>query len=353
MKAADVAEVLLGSLKRTGLPGLRNLFLAFLNLKLEPLKMSSYPAIVQVEPTVYCNLECVMCANPLSVRQRKHMTFAEFKNIINSMPFLRKISLVGTGEPLLNPDLFKMVSYSKSKGILIGFATNAVLLDERNSKNILDSCVDWLNISIDSADKNSFETIRKGARFDTVTKNTKRFMEMRGKSGLPDVSIWFVIMKENISDLPGVIKLSRSLGISKVSAQLEHNWSNDKIKGDMEERYSGDFYNRIKEFLREAKDVADKEGVSFYYVNVPDPHSARACQWPWKSCYVTVEGFVTPCCIHGSNPDVINFGNIFEKSFSQIWNSPKYQEFRKRLKSNVPPEICIGCTSYYKKIVTD
>ena len=53
------------------------------------------------------------------------------------------------------------------------------------------------------------------------------------------------------------------------------------------------------------------------------------------------------------DPDVINFGNIFEKPFNEIWNSPSYQEFRRKLRSDTPPEICIDCTSYYDKLVME
>ena len=97
-------------------------------------------------------------------------------------------------------------------------------------------------------------------------------------------------------------------------------------------------------------ELAKKEGIDFDYWNIPDKGSRRVCKWPWKACYITVEGYITPCCIHGTNPKVINFGNIFEQGFENIWNCPEYMEFRRRLKSENPPEICIDCPSYYRKI---
>jgi MoaA/NifB/PqqE/SkfB family radical SAM enzyme len=326
--------------------GLKNLLMAYWNLKFEPERMSSTPVIIQIEPTIYCNLECVMCVNPSNGRKKRHMALSEFKRAVDSMPHLKKISLVGAGEPLMNPEFFEMIAYAKSRGILIGFATNGMLLNEMNSKKIFDSRVDWLNISIDSSDKMRYEAIRKGAKFDLLTKNLERFIEMKDRASIPEVSVWFVMMSENLEDLPDVIKFSKSIGVDKVSVQLEHNWSNNKIKSRMVDRYSEVFYARVKTVLKKAVDVAVKSGVYFSFVNMPDPKSSRACKWPWKSCYITAEGFVTPCCLQGSDPNIINFGNIFVEDFSAIWNNSAYQNFRKALRSKELPSICVDCTAY-------
>ncbi|HEB41896.1 MAG TPA: hypothetical protein ENI08_02670 [Candidatus Dependentiae bacterium] len=51
------------------------------------------------------------------------------------------------------------------------------------------------------------------------------------------------------------------------------------------------------------------------------------CMWSKNSCFITVDGYVTPCCVR-PDPMVFNFGNIFQKSFREIWNSNKYKKFR-------------------------
>jgi len=66
------------------------------------------------------------------------------------------------------------------------------------------------------------------------------------------------------------------------------------------------------------------------------------CRWPFDSCFITVDGFVTPCCIR-ANPEVFNFGNIFETPFKEIWNGEKYQKFRETMIKNLPNPICDNC----------
>ena len=43
--------------------------------------------------------------------------------------------------------------------------------------------------------------------------------------------------------------------------------------------------------------------------------------------FIHSDGVVTPCCNDAAR--VLNMGNIFEQSVKEIWNSVKYQKFRK------------------------
>jgi len=350
MKPADAIKIATNALKRSGISGLRQLVFSYINLCIEPIRMSSLPVMIQIEPTIHCNLQCLMCVNPISDRKRKHMSLDEFKRIVNSLPALRKLSLVGAGEPLMNPWLFDMIEYAKSKGIAIGFATNGMLLTEEMARRVISSGIDWINISIDSPYKEKYEKIRKGANFDTLLNNIRCFAAMQGPKPATELSVWFVMMKDNMEELPELIKLAKTLGVNKVSTQLEHSWSDERIKTRLMDRCAGTFSENVKNILKKARAEAEKLNTDFSYVNIPDESRGRACKWPWKSCYITVEGFVTPCCLQGANPKIINFGNIFTDDFKVIWNNAAYSEFRKALKSDKAPKICAGCTAYFKNI---
>ncbi len=64
------------------------------------------------------------------------LSLEKLKFIMKQFPYLRKISLVGVGEPLLNPELFEIIRWAKKERILIGFATNGMLLTKKNIENI-------------------------------------------------------------------------------------------------------------------------------------------------------------------------------------------------------------------------
>lgn len=350
MRLMEKLKIILYSIKKDGLAGLKNLFVAYLNLFREPSEMSSYPVLIQIEPTLYCNFRCQMCLNPSIGRQKRHMQLDEFKRIIDEIPFVRKVSLVGAGEPLLNPDIFAMISYAKSKGILIGFATNGILLNEGINNKIINSETDWMNISIDGADKQTYERIRAGANFELLLDNIRQFVGIKGKKKYPEVSIWFVVMRDNFQELPRVIKLASNLGIKSVTAQIQHYWSSNNYKSNTCRWDTENFKGEICQILKSASKIAKQLKINFNYVNTQDVNTKRQCKWPWRACYITADGFITPCCLHGTDPRIINFGNIFKDEFITIWNNVRYQNFRQQLKSESIPSICVGCPSYYRKI---
>ena len=81
-----------------------------------------YPPYLQIEPTSICNYRCVFCYqtdnffNKRSHGYMGHMNFDTFKLIVDQAEGnIEFISLASRGEPLLCPDIKKMLSYTKDK----------------------------------------------------------------------------------------------------------------------------------------------------------------------------------------------------------------------------------------------
>lgn len=79
------------------------------------------PEILDIEITSICNGPanklCGYCYKA-NTPTGHNMTFAEFKNIIDKMPFLTQIALGADAHGTTNPDMFKMMEYARSKGII-------------------------------------------------------------------------------------------------------------------------------------------------------------------------------------------------------------------------------------------
>ena len=52
-----------------------------------------------------------------------------------------------------------------------------------------------------------------------------------------------------------------------------------------------------------------------------------------------------PCCMIAT-PDRMNFGNMAKEGVAAIWGNAAYEDFRERLASDAPPEICKSCALY-------
>ena len=89
------------------------------------------PTELQVEVTAACNLRCRMCLvryRPPFNRVTGSMTAERFARLLDELPTVRRVTLQGLGEPLLAPDLFDMIRIARSRGVDVGFNTNATLL---------------------------------------------------------------------------------------------------------------------------------------------------------------------------------------------------------------------------------
>ena len=62
--------------------------------------------------------------------------------------------------------------------------------------------------------------------------------------------------------------------------------------------------------------------------------------------YFTAHGRAIPCCIAPFSMrgyDAFTLGDATQQSLRQIWNGPRYQDFRRALLSETPPEACASC----------
>jgi radical SAM protein with 4Fe4S-binding SPASM domain len=318
------------------------------------------PRELQLEVTGACNLRCHMCLvryRPALDRTEGSLGFARFREIVDALPDLTRLTLQGLGEPLLAPDLLAMIEYAAARGVRAGFNTNATLLTRRVAERLVDAGLEWLCISLDGARAETYESIRDGARFATVEGNVRGLVDvMRERQATrPELSIVFVAMRRNVAELPALVELAAAWGVPTVRVQgLSHSFSDTDPAGA---------YREIREFtarealwhdtdaaavaaFAEARRVAADVGVNLRLPKLePDAAGTPGCQWPWSSAYVRRDGLVQPCCmLMGGDRGIL--GDAGRDGFAAVWNSERYEAFRTALTSAKPPDVCAGCSMY-------
>ena len=99
-----------------------------------------------------CNVKCDACYNSAECKIK---TFDEVIEDYRKIIAVRKISsiaLIG-GEPLLNPDLIKIVKFLKQEGLSVELFSNGLLLDEDKVKELAIAGVDLVFLHIDIGQK--------------------------------------------------------------------------------------------------------------------------------------------------------------------------------------------------------
>ncbi len=323
------------------------------------------PREIQVEVTGACNLQCKMCLvryRPRIGRKTGALPIATFHRLLDELPDLERVTLQGLGEPLLAPGLLEMVEACTSRGIEVGFNSNATLLTRPIAERLVGLGLGWLHVSLDGATAETYEGIRDGARHADVRRNLEALLEVRAAAGsaLPRVLLVFVAMRRNVGELPDLVRLAAAWGVDGLWVQnLSHSFGDTDPAGS---------YAQIRAFARDealwggdgdhgdpfapARALAAELGVDLRLPHVderppaPEP-GRRGCDWPWRSTYITHRGDVQPCCmVMGS--DRATLGSVDEQSsFRAVWENEEYQRFRQRLSEpGDPPEVCRGCSLY-------
>lgn len=309
------------------------------------------PISADIETTLACNLGCVMCHRRDLARKRKVFIISidQFKEIIDKMPTLLQVKLQGMGEPLLTPDLFEMIKYAKTKGIVATFVSNGKSMNSANAKNTIQSGLDRIYFSLDTDIPEQYAEIRVGGDLEKLIKNISGFMDVRKtlQYKKPLVGIWTLVFQGNLKRLRGIVDIAKKTGVDELIFQTEVT---DRGKSEWKSIIQAlvpKKKNEMDEAIEDAIHYAKKQGVALFihtyiggmFKKTPE----QMCQWAWKSIYITSQGDISPCCII-ADADVIGLGNIYNKNnFADIWNGKHYQSLRKRLLSGDIPEACKGC----------
>jgi MoaA/NifB/PqqE/SkfB family radical SAM enzyme len=270
------------------------------------------------------------------------MSWDTFSRITRYFSLTEGIDLTGGGEPLLHPELVSMIEAGKAGGCSVGFNTNGVLLNNELAGELVALDVDWIAYSVDAATPQTYEAIRRGAKFNQVLDNIaalKAAKKARGTT-LPLTMAVFVMMRDNIGELPTFIDLAFQMGIDQVIAK-----NLDVIlKEDDESRRiftSTDAPPPVeaKRAIVEAQARAKRHGLVMRVYSLQPEELVICDQDPAHTLFVNWEGWVSPCitlsyarkrifCGHPTELPIYRFGNVNDEELPDIWNKAPYREFR-------------------------
>ena len=276
----------------------------------QQLQLDEFPPCLQIEPASICNYRCVFCYQVDTSFSKKNngmmgaMSFDLFKSLIDDAEGnCEAISLASRGEPLICPDIEKMLAYAEGKFLALKLNTNAWFLDEAKCHAILQAGVNTVVFSAESASEPNYSRFRVGGQLERVVKNIKRFHEIREK------------------------QYAHSTTISRVSGV--------KVPGsddiDHMERFWGDWVDQVS-FV----DYNPWENTYQQPIN----NIKTACSDLWRRMFVWWDGSVNPC--DSDYKSTLCVGKASESGLSSLWRSQQYEELRDNHK-NQKRQQCNPC----------
>ncbi len=291
---------------------------------------AGYPFRLKIESSAVCNLKCIMCPHAVGLRRPQGLlNFKNFRKVYDEVR-PKYINLTEMGEPLLNPELFKIIKYASDRGTIVKLDTNGTLLTDENIIKLLDSKPAIVSVSLDAVNKKIYESIRKGANFDQVIKNLKRLVQIKNKNNFPtEIYLFFVMQKSNTGELLEFLKFGEELGVDSINGAIAMDIGENKNADRRAFEFDKDFLQKILDFKKNAKSDINVDSI-IDVLNDPDMKPKNRTNLPcyhlWYSASVTWDGNLFPCEIFCDGG--LFFGNVFEKKFMDIWNGSKCQKFR-------------------------
>jgi MoaA/NifB/PqqE/SkfB family radical SAM enzyme len=318
------------------------------------------PVCLYLETTNRCNLLCTTCPRTYAdLEPPADMSWELFTRIVDQVPNIARVVLHGVGEPMLVKDLPRMVRYLKDRGAYVLFNTNGTVLNAKKGRDLAQSGLDELRVSLDAADAQTFLMIRGKDYFNRIVRNVRAFTEMQARERLerPRVSLWLTGLKETIAQLPQFVRIADEIGVKEVYLQRLVFCEEQPIGMARPDQALFERLSREEsQHLAAAEEQAAALGISFNASGATEPGESLArkadrnpwslCRRPWAVMYFTANGRALPCCIapfSQNGYENYTLGDATQETLRDIWNGPRYQDFRAALQSDSPPKSCAGC----------
>jgi radical SAM protein with 4Fe4S-binding SPASM domain len=317
------------------------------------------PVCIYLEVTNRCNLLCETCPRTFEdLEPPADLSWELFTKIIDQVPGLARVVLHGVGEPMLVKELPRMIRYLKERGIYVLFNTNGTLLAPRKRREIIDTGLDELRVSLDAADAASFLKVRGKDMFDRIVRNISEFTALQKEIGSPTprVSLWLTGLKETVDQLPDFVRLAARIGVGEVHLQrlvfdeLGRGLARpDSSLFEATQKAEAEVIAAAQELGRSLGVLIDASGATepgLSLQRAEDDSPWTSCRRPWSLMYFTAHGTALPCCIAPFSTrgyENYTLGNATQQSLREIWNSEAYQGFRAGLMSDQPPKPCENC----------
>lgn len=116
------------------------------------------PDGVTFELTYGCNLRCVHCFNPTHRALPRELSTSEVLHLLDELAAFGVLTVTFTGgEPVVRPDIHKILLHARSKGMLIRLLTNATRADATLVSTLLECGAEQICVSIYGATAATYE----------------------------------------------------------------------------------------------------------------------------------------------------------------------------------------------------
>jgi MoaA/NifB/PqqE/SkfB family radical SAM enzyme len=295
----------------------------------------SKPTTVGLEITKKCNSRCIMCDAWMRNNEVSEIPLDVLKKRIDDLHrWLGRAHIqLGTGEPFMYKDIFKVVEYASQKGMIVGTVSNGLLINDNIAEKIVTKGFFNLNISLDGIKPETHNYTRgiPGA-YDKVIEGIEKLMfyKLKYKSNIK-IIIKPLIFKNNIDELIPLTEFvhkNRLGGINFQPFTPINNRCNEFIDVNLDKLAS--VINQLKQLKKNSYKIMNSPRQLDAYLeyfanpNIRPSQLDKVCSIGFKNIVIT-EGNKAFFCY--KIPEVFNIDKY--ENLNKLWKSSEANAARK------------------------
>jgi len=265
------------------------------------------PKTMLLEPTNACNLKCNFCYNASSERQISLLDTNLAHRILEGAFLLgvREVGFYLNGEPLLHPELEKMVALAKQIGFsYIFLTTNGVLAKSDRIATLVKNGLNSIKFSINAGERREYQGIH-------------------GVDAFP-------VVLDNLEGILGRREELASLGLCRIMVSSVLGEGDNKSIVALKEKLG----HMLDDFALYQCEPQPKIGAKERYIGL--------CHQPFTQLFVTSSGMLTLCCKDSDN--YLAVANLAQQTIYEAWYGELAKSLRKRLIENdLGNTLCARC----------
>jgi len=304
---------------------------SFLYRKFIYLKIKKYTKLIKktkkfnimLETTNICNARCIMCPHTKMTRKMGIMNDEMFDLVIKRLKE-EKIEplafiVTGFGDPLTDKKILERINILRKNFpiSILKIYTNFGLANDEFIEKLFRSELDEINISFNGFNRENYERTMK-IDYGRTLYNLNKLIDKKKKNKSTNLKIRISMTLVSFND-----------GDEK------------KFIKEWGKKVDSVSVNKVHSYGQSVDDVSGKNKINVNKLAYP-------CKFIWNTINISIAGDIYLCCLDYDGN--YNFGNIKEKSISEIFYSDKYENIRNlHLSGNVKQmKICATCSTAFR-----
>lgn len=181
------------------------------------------PSDIHLFVTESCCLRCKMCDIWKIKETKKNLDYQTAKEIIDKLVNWLgndfQLTFAG-GEPFLNNDFIKIISYAHQKGIKTSTNSNGYVIDKNLAKKIVKSGLTQIFFSVDGLEKEHNFIRGKKDSFNRIISAINYLQKEKKEKKQPTIYINTVISNNNLDTIKKLVYFAKKIKVSGINFQV-------------------------------------------------------------------------------------------------------------------------------------